>query len=193
MSMEDNAKAVCRACYFHIHNIGKIRYLIDAETTKLLIQTLILCRLDYCNALLYGSPLKLISRLQRVMNSAARLVTRTRRSEHITPILQSLHWLPVLYRIQYKIILLTHRAVHAEDSTQYLKETIEVYRPQRSLRSADQLRLAIPQTSSTMGDKAFAASSPQLWNDLPQALRQNADDTSFKTQLKTYLFTKAFN
>ena len=65
--------------------------------------TFISCRLDYCNSLLYGISDTLLQRLQSVQNAAARLVTGTRRPDHITPVLRQLHWLPVRQRIRFKI------------------------------------------------------------------------------------------
>ncbi len=66
-------------------------------------------RLDYCNALLGGCPASSINKLQKAQNSAARVLTRSRKYDHITPILQSLHWLPIKFRISYKILLLAYK------------------------------------------------------------------------------------
>ena len=81
----------------------------DAET---LVHAFISSKLDFCNALLYGSTKSVIDKLQYVQNCAARLVTRARSSEHITPVLPRLHWLPVRQRFTYKILLLTYKALN---------------------------------------------------------------------------------
>jgi len=98
---------ICKYCYYQIRNIGLIRKYINDETCKTLIQILIISRLDYGNALLYNIPLSLANRLQRVQNCAARLVTRTRKREHITPVLFQLHWPPVRFRSLYNILFRT--------------------------------------------------------------------------------------
>ncbi len=81
----------------------------DAEK---LVHAFMTSRLDYCNALLGGCPASSINKLQVVQNAAARVLTRSRKYDHITPILQSLHWLPIKYHISYKILLLTYKALN---------------------------------------------------------------------------------
>ena len=100
-------------------------------------------KLDICNSLLYGLPQYLIDRLQAVQNCAARLVTRSRKHDHITPILKQLHWLPVYSRIKYKILLLTFKALHGL-APSYITEILQPYRSSRSLRSASKRLLTIP-------------------------------------------------
>jgi len=68
-------------------------------------------RLDYCDALLAVCPVYAINKLQLVQNAAARVLTRSKKKDHITPILSSLHWLPIKFRINYKVLLLTYKAL----------------------------------------------------------------------------------
>ena len=84
---------------------------IDVDVAKTLVQSFITCRLDYCNALFSGITDCLFRRLQSVQNAAARLVTGTRRRDHITPVLRQLHWLPVRQRVDFKLALLVHKAL----------------------------------------------------------------------------------
>jgi hypothetical protein len=81
------------------------------EAIKTLTRAFISSRLDYCNGLYYGISEVLLSRLQSVQNAAARLVTGLGRREHITPVLQQLHWLPVRQRVQFKLATLIHRSL----------------------------------------------------------------------------------
>ena len=91
-------------------------------------------RFDYCNAVLYGTSSANIDKLQHLQNTLARVVTNTRRRDHITPVLADLHWLPVRYRTEYKIALITFKALTTQQP-QYLTELIRHYETPRQLRS----------------------------------------------------------
>ena len=92
----------CKIAFFRICGIAKIRRYLSYDTAKTIVHAYITSRLDSCKALYYGLPKYLIDRLQPVQNSAARLVTTSRKHDHITPMLRCLHWLPMHYRIILK-------------------------------------------------------------------------------------------
>ena len=104
--------------------------LLSQKDTEILVHAFITSKLDNCNSLLYGLPQFLIDHLQAVQNCAARLITRSRKHDHITPILRQLHWLPVHSRIKYKILLLTFKALHGL-APSYITEMLQPYRPSR--------------------------------------------------------------
>ena len=165
--MDDYIKNICRSASYALYKIGRIRNFLDQKSTETLIHAFITCRLDQCNSLLYGLPDSHIAKLQRIQNSAARLVTRTRSCEHITPVLRELHWLPVTYRIMYKILVLTYKCIH-ELAPIYLQELIEEYKPSRNLRSSSQLNLVSTSVSTlSYGNRSFRKASAELWNRLP--------------------------
>ena len=110
--MAPHVKSVVKKSSFHLRNIGKARRVLTEDATKTVMQSLVMSRLDYCNALLIGIQQDLIAKLQRLQNSAARIVSRTRKYEHITPVLIKLHWLPIKFRIQFKILLLVYKALN---------------------------------------------------------------------------------
>ena len=107
--MQSHVNKTCRAGYYYLHNLSRIRKYLDKKTTECLVHAFITSRLDHCNSLLYGLPDCLISKLQRVQNAAARLVYKAPRFCHTSPILQELHWLPIRDRIKIKVILITLR------------------------------------------------------------------------------------
>ena len=117
-----------------------------------------------------------------MQNAAARLVTNTRKYAHITPVLKSLHWLPVEQRLMYKILLITFRALKFS-SPQYINSLIEIYKPSRSgLRSSAEFSLAIPKSKRTWGDRAFASAAPHLWNSLPKSIHLSESVDIFQEQ-----------
>ena len=104
--MEDHIKKICKTCHFHLTNISKIRTYLDLEFTEAIIHAFVTTNLDYCNSIIYGLPKILLNRLQLVQNRTARIVTFTKKYEHITTSLINLHWLPAEYRIIYEILSL---------------------------------------------------------------------------------------
>ena len=112
LSMIPHINKICKAASFHIYNIRRIRKYLNNDATQTLVHSIVICRLDYCNSLLYKVPAVHMSKLQRIQNSAARLVFSTPRFNHITPVLFSLHWLPVAYRIEFKILVLAFKAIY---------------------------------------------------------------------------------
>ena len=133
----------------------------------------VISRLDYCNSILYGLPKLEHEKLQRARNIAARLITGTSRKDHITPLLENLHWLPVRSRIVFKILHLTYTMPLNGQSPTYLTSLINCYKPVRSLRSSDRLLLQVPNVSTaTYGQRTFSFCAPKLWNTLPQTIKQ---------------------
>lgn len=186
-------KNVCQGSFYHLRNISKIRRYLSQDTTEILIHAYITSKLDNCNSLLYGLPTYMINKLQSIQNAAARIVTFTKKTEHITPVLCKLHWLPVRYRIIFKVLLLVYKGLNGL-APAYISELLHYRTSSRSLRSSSQRLLSIPRTSlKTYGDRAFSAAGPRLWNDLPLSLRSSNTLTVFKKDLKTYLFKFAFS
>ena len=158
-----------------------------------MIHTYVTSRLDNGNCLLYGISDHLLTKLQRVQNAAARLITKTKKHDLITALLIDLHWLPIKQRIEYKLLLLTFRSLHGL-AVSYITYLLIRYEPTRALRSADAHLLEVPRCRlRTQGEKAFTIAAPRLWNNLPLAMHATDSLSSFKKQLKTFLFKTAFS
>ena len=182
-------RGACKSSRYHLRNIGKIRKYLAESSTETLIHAFVTSKLDYCNDLLNGPPKYQTNRLRLVLHAAARAVTRTHKYEHITPVLIGLHWLPISYRITFQILLLTYKALN-NLAPSYLSDLLS----QRcNVLTGHQELLSIPRSRTvTYGDRALSIAAPRLWNELPLTLRKAPNINTFKTQLKTYLFKKAY-
>ena len=141
--MEKFVTQKCRSASFVLHRIGKIRSYLDKQTAERLVHAFVMCHIDFCNSLLQGLSAGQIQRLQIIQNSAARLVTRTKKYQSISPVLHSLHWLPVHYRIMFKVLLLSFPCFH-NLAPSYLSELLTIYKPGRNLRSGKKNLFVIP-------------------------------------------------
>ena len=192
LTLEKQINNVSRSCYHQIRNIGRIRRYITTDACRTLVQANVTSRLDYANSLYYGLPNTLLSRLQMVQNTAARLISLSSRRDHITPILMQLHWLPVEQRLKYKVLLYTFKAIK-RDAPSYICDLIQVREPPRVLRSASRSLLVVPRTRTvTTSNRSFRVASAVLWNDLDENFKMCDSVSNFKKQLKTHLFREYF-
>ena len=128
-----------------------------------------------------------------MQNTAARVIAGARKHQHITPILKQLHWLPICRRIEFKLLILTYRALYGQ-TPEYLTDLLKWYNPRRSLHSGSKQLFMVPKTRlKTFGDTAFSVHAPVLWNRLPGYLRAEMSFDAFKSGLKTYLFKLHYN
>ena len=188
MDMTMQVTRTCQAAYFQLHNIAKIRHCLTIAACKTIVHDLVTSKLDYGNAVLFGINGRLLQKLQRVQNSAARVITQPRRRDHlhITPV--SIDWLPVPWRITYKILVLTFQALH-NIAPEYIADMIVEYTPSHHLRSAGSRLLKVPRHNlEQYGRRGFSVTAPRLWNDLPDSLRHIDSFELFKSNLKTHLF-----
>ena len=147
-----------------------IRKYLSRQSTEILVHAFITSRLDYCNGLLYGLPDCLLNKLQRVQNACARLIFREQKFCHVMPLIYELHWLPIKYSMEFKILLITFK--------------IHFFRlPSKcNLRnSSDDLLLSYPQFKSkaTLVDRSFTCAAPKLWNVFPFDIRSASTNLVF--------------
>ncbi|XP_072247498.1 uncharacterized protein [Leuresthes tenuis] len=193
LSFDAHIKLVSRTAFFHLCNIAKIRNILSQGDAEKLVHAFVTSRLDYCNSLLLGCPTYSLKSLQLIQNAAARVLMRTNRRDHVSPVLASLHWLPVKFRIEFKILLLTYKVLN-DRAPSYLKDLIVRYFPNRALRSQTAGLLVVPRVSkSRMGGRAFSYQAPLLWNKLPVNVREADTLSTFKISLKTFLSDKAYS
>ena len=189
--MKTHVTKVCQSTYLNLRNIGRIRKLLDEDSVKVLVQSLIISHLDYCNSLLLGVPNQTLDRLQKVQNRAARLISLTKNKQPISPVLYELHWLPVRERINFKVSCMIYKCLN-DKAPEYLKELVQVYTPARQLRSMNKNLLVVPPDRIALSDRAFSVGGAKLWNSLIPETRASKDLSAFKRSLKTELFKRAY-
>ena len=175
-----------------MYNIRRIRKYFRKKCTETLIHAFISSRLDYCNSLLYGLPAYQTQKLQRVQNSAPRLVFEESKFCHITPLLRALHWLPVANRIVFKISLLTFKAIHKLAPT-YISELVSLKDTGGRYYLRSNNGKLNCKSLSMLGERSFYMAAPKLWNDLPLFIRNISSVNVFMKALKTHLFQKVFS
>ncbi len=212
LSMEAHIDTKCAAAFRQIYSIKRIRKFLSREATETLIHAFIFSHLDYCNGLLYGLPEYQTAKLQCIQNMAARLVFKLPKFSHVTPLMLDLHWLPVKDRIEFKLLLYVFKGIQGS-APEYINEMFSVYSSSYPLRrnsaiedihyedgdiagpirSKEIVYLKVPKTKRvTFESRSIAVAGPTLWNKLPVHLRCITELDTFKVQLKTYLFRRAY-
>ena len=189
---------MCKACYFHIRALRHIRASLPDDVACMIACSIVGSRLDYCNSILAGTSETNFVKLQRVQNTLARVVTGTRRYDHvkcdvihITPVVAKLHWLPVKARVTFKLATLVYK-IRQFGSPSYLASLLSVARPVRGLRSTSSLALEVTGCRLKTSERAFRHSAVAVWNSLPSTVVECETVGAFRKQLKTYLYDVAY-
>ena len=189
--MKDHVSALCLSCFWQLRQLRLVRSSLTSDTAKSLVHAFVSSRLDYCNSLLYGAGGGLLKKLRAVQNAAARVVTGTRKFDHITPVLRDLHWLPVRKRIKYKLAMIVYKCLHGWAPTYLADDCLAIFiiAGKRHLRSAGTGLLFVPRTRTTLGMRSYAVAGPVTWNSLPDTLRTaTLSPLTFAGHLKAHLF-----
>ena len=196
LTMNSQIQSVVKTSNFQLKNIALIKRYLDQDCLKMLVNNLVVSRVDYCNSLYNNLPNYQLYKLQNVLNRAARLVTGHTLWDRIriTPLLIDLHWLPIKARIEFKICVLTHQALKTGEPG-YLKKKLHSYTlPASQTRNAnDAHRLDIQRARVNIGSRAFTHSAPRLYNKLPNDIKDSENIAIFKRRLKTHLFGKCYD
>jgi len=186
---------VAVSCFYHLRRLRQIRRRVGKEVTTQLVIAFITSRLDYCNPVLVGLPQATLEPLQRVQNAAVRLILELNMRDHVTPVLIQLHWLPIRYRIQFKLCSIMN-SIHVGRCPVYMADCVRsVVRSATrfGLRSAESTLYVrpTPRLRSKFSERSFSHAGPAAWNSLTSELRE-VTVSVFKNRLKTYFFNLAF-
>jgi len=196
LSLKQHVNRIPSTCFYHLRRLRQLKRHVNVEVMKRLISAFVFSRLECSNGILSGLPLSTIAPLQRVQNPAARLVLVLSLSDRVRPALKELHWLPVVYRIKFKLPLVMF-TIHRHQCPDYLTDSVHPYSnndPARYwLRSASSTNYSVPRTRTKFGDRAFSVAGPVVWNSLPAAVRHADSLHSFKCRLKLHFFSLCFN
>ena len=196
MSLKDQINCITSKGYFYLNNFYRIGDKLTHELKVQMVTTYIIPLVDYCNVILLCASKQSINKLQKLLNSAVRFIFHLngkKRFRSITPYLKKLHFLPVEFRIKYKLCLLVFKCVQGL-APQYLTDLLKERVTDSRLRSSDDFFLLHESTPTThFGECAFSYAGPHEWNKLPYDLRACTALNNFKCALKTHFFKLYFN
>jgi len=194
LTLQKHVSRLASSCFYQLRRLRQVRNRVSQAVLKQLVHSFVISRLDYCNSVLAGLPNYLISQLQRVQNAAARLVLGLRPSDHVTPGLKKLHWLPIQQRIKFKICVMMHSVSvnHCPTYISQLVQPVSSSSRRHGLRSSSSAKFVVQRTRTKFAERAFSVAGPSVWNSLPADLRLEPDTAVFKRKLKNYLFSSVF-
>ena len=189
LSLHKHVAILSKACYFHTRTLWYIRNTLTDDHAKSIACALIGSRLHYANALFIGASASNITKLQRIHNTLARIVTRQQGWTGTSQSLATLHWLPVTWRVDFKVATISYKLLSIGQPS-YLANSISKYVPSHSLRSTGECTLSVPLTKTVIA--AFRSAAPFVWNRLPADIRNSSSLSTFRSRLHTHFFWLAF-
>ena len=188
LSFDEHVNNVCHNCYLHIKRLARIRQYLTIHSATVLGAAIVSSKFDYCNSLLGGTIAANIGRLQPAQDCLVRAIYRLPRKVQTTPYLSQLHWLPIKERINFKLALLSWKALSLKQAM-YLSELLTRL---RDSCSRDHGSFDSKCVTTRTGERAFGICVPRLWNTLLDTITSSSTLSLFKTRLKTFPFIKAF-
>ena len=159
MTLAPHVSSVTKTAHYHLRNLACIRKYLDDTSAEKAVHAFVTSRLDCGNALLFGIRQTSIQKLQKVQNTAAKLVLKRRKYAHVTPLLRQLHWLPIKFRIDFKLLVLTFKCIH-NVAPSYLSQMLHIQEGVRTTRSSETLRLHVPMTHSKCSEEIWPSLLP---------------------------------
>ena len=198
-SLSKHVQNVCKSCFVKLCDFRHVRQFLTHDVSVLVANALVSSRFDYCNSLFRSLSKFNLCKLQCIQNSAARIVSNTSQYTSIIPVLKKLHWLPVEQCMVFKTATLVYKFLHTGFPSYYapyLSSYTRSYSTRHSQSGGNFLvipkfYLSVNKSFKQFGN-SFAFYAPTVWNVLPDEIRASTSLASFRKQLKTYLYTKAY-
>jgi hypothetical protein len=187
LNMDQHVSTICKNATYQLRLISRSRHFLTRSTVAILVHALAISRIEYCSSLLYGITSQLMRRIDKVIHYGVRLVEGLKRRDNVTAHRNKLRWLPAAKRPSFRIALLVHKAYKLKMPN----NLAQLIKPRssstiRNLRSSTDGSLSVIRTSSRLGDRAFSAVAPKIWNDLPLDIRELVYHTTFKCKVLTH-------
>ena len=181
LTFEKQVSELKKKCFRTLRNIRKIKFLLNTDQIKVIVNSLVVSCLDYCNGLFFGAKESILKQLQLIQNSASKVITGKYKHDHLGDDIRKLHWLNIRQRIVFKIGLLAYKAINGL-APQYLQDMF------RFCHHGHSLKLMIPFSLTKYGSRSFSIIGPKIFNNLPLHVTTNISTEAFKSSLKTFLF-----
>ena len=181
-----------RKCNFHLRNLNNVKASLDISTKTLLVTNLILMTIDYCNILLIGATDRDLRPLKLIINRSIRFIYKLKYRTHITPYYLKAHFLPIRQRIKFKTSLTAYKIFNSESANYFEKDFVK-FTPssQMQLREGPgRDRFMFTTDPQNIETKTLISKIIKQWNSLPLEIRQCESKTTFKSKLKTFLFSE---
>jgi len=198
-SFSKHVVSVCRSCFVGLRDLRRIRRHLTKNMAVTVANALVSSKLDYCNSLFRSLSCRDLKKLQCIQNSLARIITRTSRFSHITPVLRSLHWLPIKHRILFKTATIIYKFLHTGIPAYFNPHLVRYTCTVNTRRgSPDNVYLHIPiyktsiNKSKVQFQNSLSYDGPSLWNALPDEIRSAPTLSCFRRKLKAHLFQTAY-
>ena len=193
LTFDSHISRVSKSCFYHIRALCHIRPALTDDVAKMVACSLVSSHLDYANSVLFGTSAKNLARLHCIQSTLARVVTMQRGRIGISKMLSDLHWLPMKFRVDFKVAILTFKVFESGEPG-YLYSKIGIATSRRTLRSlADTRKLSVIPSRTKIDARAFRHSALQVWNSLPLDIHSASSVQLFKSRLKTHYFRQFFN
>ena len=191
MSMTHHVNSLIFSVNLNLRNIRRIAKYLDQDTKHYVVRCLILSRLGYGNALLYGAKSKDLDRLQSLQNKAVRLIFSAGKRNSPSLLMNTLHWLPIRERIIFKICRYVFKCLQGSASeylTDFVSRKLKPATGPPTRSSADASLLIAHVGKNRIGDKSFYVSAPSLWNSLQRNIREACTLSSFEKVINSLMY-----